>query len=116
MSEEALINERGAAIERRLAAIGIGRREFAEHASIDRTTLYRALSDDRFESISDKTWTKIERALDEVEDELGMAESGHMVTTTFEYAGVKVTMQGTPEDTAETLRAIVRDNSMGTVS
>lgn len=101
------VNERGSAIERRLDAMGVGRRDFAEHAGIDRTTLYRALSDDKFENVGERTWVKIESALDALEDELGMAATGKVVTTTIEYGGARITVHGPPEEAAETVRLIL---------
>lgn len=96
---------RGDDLAQRLAAVGISKSEFAERASIDRGTLDRAISDDP--KVSARTWAKIERGLVALEDELGMAESGNLVTTTVEVRGAKVTVKGRPSDVAETIRQML---------
>lgn len=96
---------RGSNLAQRLTDIGISKMEFAARASIDRSTLDRALADD--EKVSERTWTKVERTLLALEDELGMAEAGTLVTTTIEIRGAKVTVKGRPSDVAETVRQML---------
>lgn len=96
---------RGTALSARLTAVGISKIEFAERASVDRGTLDRAIADDP--KVSARTWAKIDRAIEALEDELGMAESGRLVTTTIQVNGATVTVKGTPEDVAKTVKSIL---------
>ena len=96
---------RGQSAASRMTALGITKSEFAQRAHLDRGTLDRALHDEP--RVSERTWAKIEGSLDALEHELGMAESGHMVTSTVEYRGARITMQGTPADVAAALREIL---------
>lgn len=96
---------RGTDLARRLTAVGISKSEFAERAKLDRGTIDRALSDDT--KMQARTWAKVERAIEALEDELGMAESGVLVTTTVEVNGATVTVKGTPADVAETVKRIL---------
>lgn len=96
---------RGMNLAQRLTAVGISKSEFAERARVDRGTLDRALANDP--KVSERTWTKIERGIAALEDELGMAESGNLVTTTIEVRGAKVTVKGRPADVAETVRQML---------
>ena len=89
-------------ISARIEAIGIPKKQFASRAGVDRGTLDRVLAGDG--SVQGRTVAKIERALTDLEDEIGMAESGRLVTTTVEVNGATVTVKGTPEDVAETVR------------
>lgn len=96
---------RGAAIRERMDAIGISKREFAEQAGIDRGTLDRVLGDD--EKVSPRTWRKVESRLAALEDEIGMAESGRMVTSTVTVGDAVVTVRGASEDVAAAVRKIL---------
>lgn len=100
-------NTQGERAKTRLLTIGISKSEFAERIELDRGTLNRALADDP--KVSERTWARIESALDRIEDELGMAETGRMVTSTVEYRGAKITMQGTPAEVAEAIRRVLGD-------
>lgn len=95
----------GQAIRRRITAVGITDKEFASRAGIDRSTVKRATDDDP--KLNGVTKSKIERALDDLEDEIGMAESGRMVTSTVIYEGARFTFQGTPEDVAVAIRKML---------
>lgn len=99
---------RGHRAETRLLKIGISKREFAERAGLDRGTLNRALAND--EKVGDRTWSRIEGALDRLEDEIGMAESGQTVTSTIEFRGARITMAGSPADVAEAIRQVLSDS------
>lgn len=99
------IASRGQRIDERMTALGITKSELAARAEVDRGTLDRALSDSP--KMSERTWSKIERALDHAEDEVGMAESGRLVTTTIEFNGARITVEGAPADVAETARQIL---------
>lgn len=100
---------RGAGTRARIDAIGISKREFADRADLDRGTLDRALSDDP--KVSARTWAKIENLLVALEDELGMAESGHLVVSTVTIGDTAVTIRGTSQDVADTLRQILDSSS-----
>lgn len=95
----------GQETRRRILAIGIPDTEFAKRAGVERGTLKRATDDDP--KTSERTRAKIERALTELEDEVGMAESGQLVTSTVVYKGARITMQGTPDDVATSIRQIL---------
>lgn len=101
MSDDARVTD----LAQRLAAVGISKSEFAERAGVDRGTLGKALSND--DRVTVMTWTKIKRALIGLEDELGMAESGNLVTTTVEVNGAKVTVKGRPSEVAATVRQML---------
>lgn len=108
-----MTESRGSAIARRLEAVGISKAEFAaERASVDRGTLDRAIADDV--KVSARTWSKIERALADLEEELSMAETGALVTSTIDYKGARVTVKGTPHDVAETVRHMLGEGAVGT--
>ena len=96
---------RGERIAERLTAIGISKVEFAERAGLDRGTVTRAADDDP--TVRPTTYSKIERALSELEDEIGMAESGRTVTSTIEYRGARITMAGTPDEVARAIREVL---------
>lgn len=99
----------GASTLGRLTAIGITKIEFAQRAGIDRGTLDRALTDDA--KVSERTWAKINRVLDELEDEIGMAENGSLVTTVVEIDGGRITVKGHPEEVAAAVRGILYPTS-----
>lgn len=101
MSEET----RGSNLSARLMAVGISKSEFSARSNIDRGTLDRALDDDP--KMTSRTWAKIERGLVALEDELGMAESGRLVTTTVEVNGAQVTIKGSPAEVAETVKRML---------
>ena len=63
---------RGDAIKSRLAAIGISQRAFADKADIDRKTLSNAIEGDP--SVRPQNLDRIEAALLDIEEELGMDE------------------------------------------
>lgn len=90
-----------------MTAIGIPKREFATRARVDRGTLDRALADD--EKISPTTWGKIESTLAHLEEELGMANSGNLVTTTIKIGDAQITVKGAPDEVAATVRGILSD-------
>ena len=98
----------GQAVRRRVTAIGIADRDFAARAGVDRGTVARATNDDP--KISERTRSKIDRALEALEDELGMAESGGMVTSTVVYKGARFTMQGSPDDVARAIRKVLGED------
>lgn len=100
-----MTDTRGQRIQTRLDAIGISKSEFAERASIDRGTLDRVIADD--EKVRERTWARVEKAIADLEDELGSAQSGRMVTSTVEFRGAKITMQGTPAEVAEAIRQVL---------
>ena len=89
----------------RITALGIPKRDFAERAGVDRGTLDRALEDGP--KVTERTWAKIELALTDLEEEIGMAASGSLITSTIEYQGATITLQGSPSDVAETVRRIL---------
>lgn len=97
----------GQAVRRRILAIGIDDKEFAARAELDRGTVKRATDD--HPSTSERTKAKIERALEKLEEEIGMAESGSLVTSTVVYKGARITMQGSPEDVAAAIRDVLGD-------
>lgn len=96
---------RGTALAQRLNAVGISKSEFADRAKLDRGTIDRALADDP--KMQTRTWAKVDRALDALEDELGMAEEGRLVTTTIEVNGTQVTVKGSPAEVAETVKRLL---------
>lgn len=96
---------RGTALAQRMNAVGISKSEFAARAKVDRGTVDRALEDDP--TMQDRTWAKLDRAAEALEDELGMAESGNLVTTTIEVNGAHVTVKGSPADVAETVKRML---------
>lgn len=98
---------RGEAIQARLDAAGITKVEFAQHASIDRGTLSRAIADD--EKVTDRTYSRIERALAALEHELSMDADSGAVTSTIEYRGARITMAGSPEEVARAIREVLGD-------
>lgn len=100
-------HSRGQRIAARITALGIPKRDFAERAGIDRSTLDRALTD--HPKVTDRTWSRVELALSDLEEEIGMAVGGDLVTTTVDYAGATITVQGSPSDVAETVRQILRN-------
>lgn len=102
------MNTAGSAAKKRMDALGITKIEFAERAGVDRGTLNRALADDP--KVGPRTWGKIEATLANLEDELGMFESGAAVTSTIEYRGAKITMSGTPEEVAAAIRKVLADD------
>lgn len=95
----------GQAVRSRLLAIGIADTDFAARAGIDRGTVKRATEGDP--KTSGRTRAKIERALAELEEEIGMAETGRLVTGTVIHKGARITMQGTPEDVARVIREVI---------
>jgi transcriptional regulator with XRE-family HTH domain len=62
--------DRGARIERRMRLIGISQRAFAEHAKISRVTVKKAVEGD--EGVLERNLRRIETALDELEEEMGI--------------------------------------------
>lgn len=96
---------RGERLQTRLDAIGITKSEFAERANIDRGTLNRAIEDDP--KVTDRTYGRIEHALAALEDEIGMAENGALVTSTIEYQGARITMEGAPSQVAAAIREVL---------
>lgn len=96
---------RGLNLAQRLTDVGISKKEFAERISVDRGTLDRAIDDDP--KVTTRTWAKIERGIVALEDELGMAEAGNLVTTTVEVNGATVTVKGKAAEVAETVRRIL---------
>ena len=100
-------HSRGEAIQARLDAAGITKVEFAQHASIDRGTLNRAIADD--EKVTDRTYSRIERALSALEHELSMDADSGAVTSTIEYRGARITMAGSPEEVARAIREVLGD-------
>lgn len=100
-------HSRGQRTTARITALGIPKRDFAERAGIDRGTLDRALAD--HPKVSERTWSRIELALTDLEDEIGMAVGGEMVTTTVDFQGATITVQGSPGDVAETVRQILKN-------
>lgn len=97
----------GAQISARLDAIGITKSEFAQRADIDRGTLNRAIDDD--ERVTNRTRGRIAQVLGELEEEIGMAEAGTVVTSTIEYRGARITMEGGPSEVAEAIRQVIGD-------
>lgn len=96
---------RGEALKARMDAIGISKREFAERAEIDRGTLDRVLADDP--SVTTRTLGKVEQQLAALEDEMGMAESGHLVVSSVTVGDAVVTVRGSAADVAEAVRKIL---------
>lgn len=62
--------DRGARIERRMRLIGISQRAFAEHTKISRVTIKKAVDGD--EGVLERNLRRIETALDELEEEMGI--------------------------------------------
>lgn len=92
-------------MRRRLDAVGISHAEFAARAGLDRGTVKRFLEGD--ERIRHRTISRIQHALEELEDELGMGESSAPVTSTVEFMGARITMEGSPADVARAVREIL---------
>lgn len=100
--------DRGAAIQARLQALGIGDREFQRETKIDRKTLNRAIANDP--AVRESTYLAIEVALDRLErrSQGGVAVSERDLVT-FRLSGnfgVEVTVQG-PVSDMEALEAAV---------
>ena len=100
-------HSRGQRAAARITALGIPKRDFADRAGMDRGTLDRALAD--HPKVGERTWSRIELTLTNLEEEIGMAVGGVLVTTTVEYAGATITVQGSPVDVAETVRQILKN-------
>lgn len=96
---------RGELLQARLDAIGISHLEFSKRADSDRGTISRAVSNDP--TVTERTWRKLEAAAQTLEEVLGMAEGGNLVTSTIEYRGAKITLQASPAATAETVRRMM---------
>lgn len=104
----------------RIANIGVPKQELAQRAGIDRGTLGRALKSDP--RIADRTWVRIERALSDLEDELGIsarlavktattASGESVVESVVEYHGARITLSGKAEAVAEAIRRVLEESS-----
>lgn len=96
---------RGSALKKRLDAIGITLVEFAERAVTDRGTISRAIDDDP--SVRATTWSRLEKAVADAEDELGMAVGGNLVTSTVVIGDATITFSGPPDEVAEAIRKLL---------
>lgn len=96
---------RGQKVQARLDALGMSKLEFAERVGIDRSTLDRVLNDD--EKVRERTWARVENSLSEMEEDLSSAQGGRMITSTIEFRGAKVTMQGSSAEVAEAIRRVL---------
>lgn len=104
----------------RIADIGIPKQELATRAGVDRGTIGRLLKADS--RISDRTWVKVERELGRLEEEIGLGAVVHrssptasgetvdVVTSTVEYGGARITMQGRAEAVAEAIRKVLSED------
>ena len=102
---------RGDAIKSRLAAIGISQRAFADKADIDRKTLSNAIEGDP--SVRPQNLDRIEAALLDIEEELGMDEEAAKSPNVVEFKvtgnfGVDVTVAGPVENLMELEAAVAR--------
>lgn len=105
------VEARAVAAARRIARIGVPKQELARLAGVDRGTLGRALKADP--RIEDRTWVKVERALDRLEEEIGIevrlpaAASDEIVHADVEYGGAKMTLSGKADAVAEAIRKVL---------
>lgn len=111
--------ERAANAAARIAQIGIPKQALAQRAGIDRGTLGRALKADP--RISDRTWTLIERVLEQLEEEIGLSASAPAITASgesvvesvVEYQGARITMSGRADAVAEAIRRVLDGDEAG---
>lgn len=110
---------RGAAIEQRLAALGVSDRQFHERTSIDRKTLRRAITNDPRVRVS--TYNAIESAVTALEQERqpGGDQPAEDRTVSFQLNSgeVSVTVEGPIGDADELRRqveALVNELRRGT--
>lgn len=119
-AELAALAERAAAAESRIARLGVPKSELARAAGLDRGTMARALKADPRTLANDaRTWVKLERALSEMEEEVGFdapgsalvrtAESDDAVTSTVEKDGARITLSGRADAVAEAIRKVLQD-------
>lgn len=104
---------RGAAIERRMKALGMGPTELSRDAGgVSRKTIYRAMADD--ESVTDKTYQRLEGALSRVEADAGYGSPDAVLSTeqglievdvTGDF-GVRIVVKA-PVENADELEAMV---------
>lgn len=102
---------RGDAIKSRLDAIGISERAFADHADIDRKTLANAIKGES--SVRAQNLARIEAALLDLEEELGMDEDTGKPPGVVEFKvtgnfGVDVVVAGPVENLMELEAAVAR--------
>lgn len=102
---------RGDAIKSRLDAIGISQRAFADKADIDRKTLSNAIDGDP--TVRPRNLERIEAALFELEQEMGMDEDAPKSPGVVEFKvtgsfGVSVVVAGPVENLMELEAAAAR--------
>ena len=101
--------ERGARIERRMRLMKVSQRAFAEHTGIHRNTIKRAVDGD--EGVLERTLRRIEKALDDLEEEMGIepedwrqqSDAGPLIFQMTTPDGMEITVSGPVED-ADMLR------------
>jgi hypothetical protein len=111
MSKEPVASraDRGAWIERRMRLMGISQRAFAEHAKISRVTVKKAVDGD--EGVLERNLRRIEKALDDLEEEMGIepedlqqaSSSGPLTFQMTTPDGMEIIVSGPVED-ADKLR------------
>ena len=104
--------DRGAQIRSRRERLGIGIKPFAERAGVDRGWLARVEAGEA-KNVRASSYAAVERALDELEDEMGMGdqprEGSQMVTFRLSgNFGVDVVVRGPVSDMAEMERSVAR--------
>lgn len=102
---------RGAAIKRRLKALGISDREFTATTGVDRKTLNRAIAND--EATRASTYLAIEAAIDKMEARVrglpvAQAEDDYVEFTVEGNFGVRAVVKGPVKDMDELQRAVAR--------
>lgn len=112
------LEQRASLLASRIARVGIPKQELARLAGIDRGTLGRALkADPRTLANGARTWTRIERELERLEEEFGLdvelspTASGETVTSTVEYerngTKARITVSGKADAVARALREVL---------
>lgn len=106
--------DRGARIERRMRLIGISQRAFAEHAKISRVTVKKAVDGD--EGVLERNLLRIEKALDELEEEMGIepeeqqhvGAAGPLAFRMTTPDGMEIIVSGPVEDADEMRQQVMK--------